>query len=565
MASIKLRLIFTCDIHGCLFPYDFVKRKGATGSLSRVSSYVKKLRKEYGENLILLDGGDILQGQPSCYYSNFIDTSFPNLAASAMNYLGYDGMTIGNHDIETGHVVYDEFIRQLHCSVLAANVTRVESGKPYFLPYIILERCGVRIAVIGMTTQAVPCWQDNELWLGMEFHDIKACTTVLLNKLQETECPDLTIGIFHSGMTGGLEAGQYKENSVMETVRNTVGMDLVLFGHDHKLFAGTLKNVKGNDVLCVNPSSNCDFIGDVEISVEKIAGTTNANGLIGGIIKKVQGKLVSLRDVRPDSEFLRCFRTEYHLTDKFLNRKIGFMAETVRIRDCYFGDAPFSAFIHNIQIEVSGADISFAAPLAFDETLEAGAVFVRDVFNLYKYENRIYALRMKGYEVRKYLEYSYDLWIRTMSSPNESVMKMKRYEYEGKVYTFFENLVFNFDTAAGIDYTVDVTRQCGERINILSMSNGKPFSDSAWYRVAMHSYRGNGGSNFLIEGAGIAFEELLRRVVFKSERDQRWYIINEFEKQSVVKMEIMNNWRFIPEEWVAGAEERDRRELFDDA
>lgn len=73
MALTKLRVIFTCDIHGCLFPYDSLKRKGATGSLSQVCAYVKKLRKEYGENLILLDGGDILQGNPSCYYSNFID------------------------------------------------------------------------------------------------------------------------------------------------------------------------------------------------------------------------------------------------------------------------------------------------------------------------------------------------------------------------------------------------------------------------------------------------------------------------------------------------------------
>lgn len=562
MALTKLRVIFTCDVHGCLFPYDFLKRKGATGSLSRVCTYVKKLRKEYGENLILLDGGDILQGNPSCYYSSFIDANSPNLVASAMNFLGYDGMAIGNHDIETGHAVYDEFIRQLGCSVLAANVTRAESGEPYFLPYTILERDGIRIAVIGMTTQAVPCWQDNELWLGMEFQDIKACTTFWLDKILKTEHPDLTIGIFHSGMTGGLHVGRYKENAVMETVCNTEGLDLVLFGHDHKLFADTLKNVKGNDVLCVNPSSNCEFIGDVEISVERIAENSDVDGLDGCVTKKVKGKLVSLSGICPDNDFMQCFKAGCRLADKFLNRKIGFVAETVRTRDCYFGDAPFSAFIHKIQTNETVADISFAAPLAFDETLEAGPVYVRDAFNLYKYENRIYALRMKGCEVRKYLEYSYDLWIRTMSSPGEPVMKMKRYEYAGKVYTFFENLVFNFDTAAGIDYTVDVTRPCGERISILSMSDGKPFSDIAWYRVAMHSYRGNGGSDFLVEGAGIPFDELQLRVVFKSEHDQRWYIINEFEKQPVVKMQRMNNWKFIPEEWVANAVERDKRELF---
>ena len=139
MGTLKLRIIFTCDVHGCFFPYDSFHKRETTGSLSRVHTYVKELRKEYGNNLILLDGGDILQGQPTCYYSNFVAPTTPNLTASIMNYMQYDGVTIGNHDIETGHCVYDKFRRELNCPVLSANITNKETTLPYFLPYSIIE------------------------------------------------------------------------------------------------------------------------------------------------------------------------------------------------------------------------------------------------------------------------------------------------------------------------------------------------------------------------------------------------------------------------------------------
>ena len=70
--TIDLRVIETSDVHGCFFPYDFINRKPKEGSLARVYTYVEKLRKDYGKNLILVDNGDILQGQPTCYYNNFI-------------------------------------------------------------------------------------------------------------------------------------------------------------------------------------------------------------------------------------------------------------------------------------------------------------------------------------------------------------------------------------------------------------------------------------------------------------------------------------------------------------
>ena len=126
--TVEIRVLQTSDVHGCFFPYDFIDRQPAEGSMARVSSYVKKLRKEYGDRLLLFDNGDILQGQPTCYYCNYIKPSEPNVAASVINYMRYDAQTVGNHDIETGHSVYDKWISEVECPMLGANVLDASIG-----------------------------------------------------------------------------------------------------------------------------------------------------------------------------------------------------------------------------------------------------------------------------------------------------------------------------------------------------------------------------------------------------------------------------------------------------
>ena len=94
--TVDIRVIQTSDVHGCFFPYDFISRKPKSGTLARVCTYVNKLREQYGDRLLLLDNGDILQGQPTCYYCNFVKPETPNVAAEVINYLHYDAQTIGN-------------------------------------------------------------------------------------------------------------------------------------------------------------------------------------------------------------------------------------------------------------------------------------------------------------------------------------------------------------------------------------------------------------------------------------------------------------------------------------
>ena len=106
--TVTLKIVETSDVHGCFFPHDFINNTDMSGSLARVSTFYKQLKGQYPESTLLLDNGDILQGQPINYFSNFVDTLQHNIAADVVNYLGYDAETVGNHDVETAHTCFDK-------------------------------------------------------------------------------------------------------------------------------------------------------------------------------------------------------------------------------------------------------------------------------------------------------------------------------------------------------------------------------------------------------------------------------------------------------------------------
>lgn len=554
--KVSLRIIETSDVHGSFFPYDFIARKPKSGSLSRVISYVNKLRDTYGENLILLDNGDILQGQPTCYFYNYINTSDTNIAADVINYMKYDAQTIGNHDIETGHAVYDKWIKEINCPVLGANIINEATGKPYAQPYTIIQRQGVKIAVIGLLTPAIPNWLTKKLWEGMRFDEMVKSAKYWVNHLQKEEKPDIIIGLFHSGKEGGIKTDDYEEDASLRIAQEVPGFDLILFGHDHTRNCDVVTNVEGKEVLCLDPSNNAIFIADASIEL-----TMKGKKVIE---KQITGNLVNIMDEPVDEEYMSYFKPHIDKINSFVNKKIGEAKESMYTRDSYFGSSSFTDYILNLELQITGADIAFNAPLSYDAVIEKGDIFMSDMFNLYRYENELYVMRLTGQEIRKHLEMSYDLWVNTMKSPDDHLLLLTERTRDDQQRMGFTNFLFNFDSAAGIDYEVDVTKPNGEKVRILQMTNGEPFDENKWYKVAINSYRANGGGELLTLGAGIPHDELENRVIWRSDRDQRYYLMKEIEKKGVIDAKPNNNWKFVPEDWAKPAAERDRALLFKD-
>ena len=169
---VKLKIVETSDIHGNYYPYDFILRHEAAGSLARVYEFVQKERETYKDNLLLLDNGDILQGQPCAYYYNYIDTISLHLAAEVLNYMKYNAGNMGNHDVETGRAVFDRWAGDCNFPILGANIIDTVTGKTHFKPYEVLERDGVKIVVLGMITPAIPVWLSENLWKNSVSEDL---------------------------------------------------------------------------------------------------------------------------------------------------------------------------------------------------------------------------------------------------------------------------------------------------------------------------------------------------------------------------------------------------------
>ena len=214
--------------------------------------------------------------------------------------------------------------------------------------------------------------------------------------------------------------------------------------------------------------------------------------------------------------------------------------------------------ILELTLHVQDADIAFGAPLHADATLEKGPITVGNMFDLYRFENDLYVLRLTGAEVRKHLEMSYGLWVNTMTSADDHIMRM----VDSGKGMWFEKPTYNFDSAVGIDYEVDVTKPEGSRVKILRMSNGEPFDENKVYRVAMNSYRANGGGELLTRGAGIPKEELESRIVYRSKTNMRTELMKVIESVGTIDPKPGRNWKFVPEKWAKPALARDRKILF---
>ena len=561
--TIRLKVIETSDVHGHFFPYDFMEKKAIKGTLVRANTYINKERAKYGDNLLLIDNGDILQGQPCVYWSNYVMPNDENLSATVINYMKYDAETVGNHDIEPGHAVYDKWIREVRCPLLGANIVREEckngaanlrSIYTGLKPYSVHYKDGAKIVVIGMVTPAIPNWLNKSIWKGIEFEEMVSCAKKWVKYIQEQERPDLIFGLFHSGKDGGIVTDEYEENATEAVAREVPGFDIIFFGHDHQVHNEWVTNKEGKQVLIIDPSCYVKNVAEAEIEL------TYTNGHLTK--KDIKGEIVSVLDEEIDQQMLSHFQPTIDEIKQYVDRKIGYFENPIYTRESFFGNSAFTDLIHNLQLQISKADISFNAPLSFNAVINAGEVTQGDMFKLYRFENLLFVLRMTGEEIRKHLEFSYNMWVNTMTSPDDHALRLNDDSKEDQQRTGFQYYTFNFDSACGIDYEVDLTKPDGQKVHILQMSNGQPFDEKKWYKVVMNSYRANGGGELLTRGAGIPIDSLEARVLFNTEKDQRYYLTEEIMRMKTINPQPNNNWRFVPEEWVKPALERDRKLLF---
>jgi len=548
----SLAIYVTTDIHGMLLPYDNTEGQATDHSLANLATLVNDTGKE---NILLLDNGDILQGDPLVYYYNFVDTTRKHIVADILNHLGYDAATAGNHDIEAGHSVYDRVRRQYNFPMLAANAINTETGKPYFDPYTVINRGGMKIIVFGLITPSVPSWLPESLYMGIRFEPMVFTARQWMPEML-AEKPDLIIGLFHSGMGAEDETGD-DENSTLAVAVNVPGFDVIFCGHDHREEMKEVSNTAGKKVLVLDGGSRAMTLMNVVVTkTEKPDGTFS---------HEIEGRLIPMNSIPSSDRFTRRYEDVSETVRDYTNEKIGYSETTITTRDAFFGPSAFVDLIHRVQLDVSGAQISLAAPLSFDQSISKGDLRVRDMFRLYRFENFLYTVSMTGGEIDRHLEHAAELWFDTMQDRDDYML---RYRYDDSGAPLMVNGTarlrspsYNFDSAMGIRYTIDVSRPQGDRVSISSLSDGTPFSDSASYSVAVNSYRANGGGGHF-RAAGITGSELGRRIISATDRDLRYYMTGWIKDKGDLSPEALSEWKIIPVEWALKAKERETILLF---
>ncbi len=550
----QLDIYGTTDLHGMLLPFDNTEGTSTNRSLSNVASLVES---RGSENIVLLDNGDILQGDPLAYYYNFVDTSVTHIVADILNYLRYDAASAGNHDIETGHKVYDRVRSEYKFPLLAANAIDNKTGKPYFEPYTVIRKKGFKIIVFGLITPSVPNWLPESLYEGMRFEGMIETARKWMPVMKE-EKPDIIIGLFHSGF-GREDNIEDDENSSLAVAVNVPGFDIVMCGHDHNQENKTIKNSDGTSVLMLDGGSRASVLMHANVSFTETSD--------GRTEKTLTGELIPMETLAESSAFNERYKSAGETLRKYTSEVIGRSTASITTRDAYFGPSAFVDLIHQIQLEITGADISFAAPLSFDERINKGDILIRDMFRLYRFENFLYEVKMTGSEVDNYLEHSYGLWLNTMDNNDDYLLKYRTREDNSLQLSNgmarLRNASYNFDSAMGVSYTVDVTRPEGDRVTVFSLADGSPFTADSTYTVAVNSYRANGGGGHF-NAAGITHTKLDSRIITATSRDLRHYMTEWIREKGEIDPAPHSAWKIIPEKWVSEARSREMKILFND-
>ena len=235
---------------------------------------------------------------------------------------------------------------------------------------------------------------------------------------------------------------------------------------------------------------------------------------------------------------------------------LGYLAQDLKAKEAYAGQSAYMDFYHGLALSQEGVDISLSGLLSIDGVVSSGAVYEDDIKRLYPFPNTLVVLKMSGEEILKYLEASYDGWIGTISSADEPLLLLRSLaKADGSSKWNFKNSPANFDSAAGIDYTVDVTCPAGSRVKISGMADGTPFLPEAVYRVALNNYRASGAGK-LLQAAGIDPQNMEDRIVLK-DKPFRTILRECLAACGTLEPSKMSrgSWRFVPEVLAAPAME----------
>jgi 2',3'-cyclic-nucleotide 2'-phosphodiesterase/3'-nucleotidase len=531
--QVTVTLLATTDLHGNLYPVDYFTGKPANRGLAKIATLIREVRRQT-PGALLIDCGDAIQGTPlETIYQSYVSTGRLPLRLTfqgrplrhdpmmmAMNQLGYAAMVLGNHEFNFGLKNLDRARADARFPWLSAN-TLVEPGvrvRP-FDPYIVRVVDGVKVAIVGLTTPAIPKWEEPAHYRGYRFIGAEQAARSTLATLGREVHPDLVIAAVHAGL-GRLErrqapASEPPENMVLELATGVPGIDAIVFGHSHQQMAGD----RVGDVLLVQPKNWGMSLARLDFTLDNSSGRWR-------VVSKSSRLLPVRADTPADPEILALARPYHELAERFLDRPVAYSPVDMSGSVARFEDTPLVDAIQTVQLAVTGADVSFASLFFPGVTIRKGPVSVRQIAALYLYDNQLYMIEGDGRMVKEALENS-ARFFRSCPDPACSHGPLISRDAAG----------FNYDMAEGVDYEVDLRRPAGQRIVNLRW-HGRPLDPAQKLRIAVNNYRAGGSGGYgMFRNA---------RVLWTSNTDIRTLIIEYYSSHHRFPVRASGNWRIVP-------------------
>lgn len=468
----KISVLVTSDVHGYIMPTDFSGEVDLPLGLGKMASVIEEERKR--NNVLLIENGDFIQGSPLTYYEQSFKSGMNNSVVRLANAMKYDVAVFGNHEFNFGLPVLNRVVEESNHPWLAANI-KWEDGTYFTQPYIIKEIDGVNIAIVGVTTQFVPIWEEADRIQGLIFEDAFEAAQREVAWLHANHQIDVMIIAYHGGFESDLTTGEKLENS-RENVgyricKEIEGVDAVITGHQHREIAQHLFRK-----AIVQPGTKGVCLGKIELTI-------NDNGQL----EKSEPSLIYMDNIPLNDTIRDLIAPIHNETENWLDQSIGEIEGDMLIDSPFMARLnghPYVDFINRIQNEVAGTSISCMA--IFSDSCRGfnPKVTMRDIVTNYIYPNTLKVLEVKGQYIIEALEQSATYFKLEDGKPVIS-----------KAFQTPKAQPFNYDLWSGIDYTIDLREPEGKRVGEV-LFNGEPIRLEETYEVVMNNYRATGTGNF---------------------------------------------------------------------
>ena len=516
---VQITILGTTDLHGNINPIDYYTNKADNRGFAKVATLIKRVRKEQ-PNTLLVDSGDTIQGSPLESFHSRKNNTRTDPMMLVMSSLGYDAMAVGNHEYNFGLKVLEKARGEAKFPWLSGNTYEKGTERTHYKPYIVKEMAGVKIGILGLTTPGVPYWDNPPNYAGLEFREPVGEARKWVSMLRTQEKVDVVVVAMHMGLgedlrTGEASTGQIPhENEAISIAKEVPGVDVIFMGHTHR----DVPSLYINGVLLTQANHWGRHLARADVYLQKDPA--------GWRVYAKSARTIPADDrVEPDPEIVKLAEPYDRQTQQWLERVVAESPENLTAEDARFRDTAILDLIQKVQLEAGKADVSMVASFNQQARIEKGPVTVRDIAELYVYENTLVVLEVTGQQLQDALEHSAKYY------NTYEAGKTPRDLINDKIPAY------NFDIAEGVTYDLDISKPIGNRIQNLRFK-GQPLSLTRKLRLATNNYRVNGGGGYTMYKNA--------PVVSRSSEEIRELMIDWLERHKTIPTKPNNNWRIVP-------------------